>query len=112
MNPQWVTTDEIPPEAVAKEREIRLEQAAQSGKPENVREKIVEGQLKKWRSEVCLMEQAFVKDDKKSINMLLGELVAQIGENCKVRRFVRWEVGEGIEVVKKDLAEEIAELQK
>jgi elongation factor Ts len=110
MNPLWLSSDEIPEDAVEKEREIRTAQALESGKPEAVVGKIVEGQLKKWRTEVCLLDQAFVKENKKSIQMLLTELIAQIGENCKIRRFVRWEVGEGIEIVKKDYAEEIAEL--
>lgn len=110
MNPSWLSSDEIPEEAIEKEREIRTAQALESGKPEAVVAQIVEGQLKKWRTEVCLLEQAFVKENKKSIQMLLTELIAQIGENCKIRRFVRWEVGEGITVEKKDFADEIKEL--
>jgi elongation factor Ts len=112
MSPRWVTAEEVPPAELAKEREIRLALARQSGKPENVLEKIVDGQIKKWYSEVCLMEQLYVKENKKDIKTLLGELVAQVGENCKIRRFVRWEVGEGIEVAKKDYADEVRELAK
>ena len=110
MNPRWLTPEEIPEAALNKEREIRTEQAKQTGKPENVLPKIVDGQIKKWYTEVCLLEQPFVKENKKNIKTLLAELVAKVGENCKVRRFVRWEVGEGIEVVKKDFASEIQEL--
>lgn len=110
MNPRWVDESEIPTDAVEKEREIRSAQAKESGKPDNVIGKIIEGQLKKWRTEVCLLDQIFVKDNKKTIQQLLKELVAKVGENCKIRRFVRWEVGEGIEVKKKDFAEEIKEL--
>jgi elongation factor Ts len=110
MNPSWLTSDEVPAEAVEKEREIRTGAAIESGKPENVVPKIVEGQIKKWFKEVCLLDQAFVKENKTDIKTLLTELVARVGENCKIRRFVRWEVGEGIEVVKKDYAEEIKEL--
>ena len=110
MNPQWVSIEDVPEEAVAKEREIRIAVAMEEGKPEKVIPKIVEGQIRKWYTTVCLLEQEYVKEKKKSINSLLTELVARIGENCKIRRFVRWEVGEGIEVKKKDFAEEIKEM--
>jgi elongation factor Ts len=110
MNPRWLTPEDVPEEAVEKEREIREAQAKEGGKPEKVIPKIVEGQIKKWYKEVCLLEQAYVKENKKNIKTLLTELVARVGENCKIRRFVRWEVGEGIEVTKKDYAEEIKEL--
>jgi len=110
MNPRFLTSDDVPAEAVEKEKEIRTAAAIESGKPEKVVPKIVEGQIKKWYKEVCLMDQAFVKENKKDIKILLTELVARVGENCKIRRFVRWEVGEGIEVIKKDYAEEIKEL--
>jgi elongation factor Ts len=112
MNPRWVTADEITEVEVAKEREIRLAQAKETGKPTQVLEKIVDGQINKWRKEVCLLEQPFVKDDKKTIQELLTQLIAAMGENCKVRRFVRWEVGEGIEVQQKDFAAEIRELAR
>ena len=112
MNPRWITAEEVPPEVLAKEREIRVEQNKQSGKPENVIDKIVEGQVKKWYTEVCLLDQPFIRENKKDVRLLLTELIAKVGENCRVRRFVRWEVGEGIEVQKKDLAEELKELVK
>jgi elongation factor Ts len=112
MNPRWLVPEDVPAEALAKEREIRIEQNKTSGKPENVMAKIVEGQIRKWYTEVCLLDQLFVKENKKDIRTLLTELVAKVGENCKIRRFVRWEVGEGIEVVKKDFAEEIREMAK
>ena len=112
MSPRWLIAEDVPPEVLAKEREIRIEQNKQSGKPQNVLDKIVEGQIKKWYSEVCLLDQPFIKENKKDVRALLTELVAKVGENCKVRRFVRWEVGEGIEVHKKDLAEELKELVK
>jgi len=110
MNPRWLSPEEVPAEAIDKEKEIRTAQAKESGKPENVIPKIVEGQIKKWYSEVCLLEQPFVKENKTNIQSLITELVAKVGENCKVRRFVRWEVGEGIVVEKKDFAEEIKEM--
>jgi elongation factor Ts len=110
MNPRWLTPEDVPEESIAKEKEIRSAQALESGKPEKVIPKIIEGQIKKWYTEVCLLEQPYIKENKKNVKTLLTELVAKVGENCKIRRFVRWEVGEGIEVVKKDFAEEIKEL--
>ena len=108
MNPQYVTAEEIPAEALDNERQIRLAQAKQSGKPENVLGKIVDGQLAKWQKEICLIEQAWVKDDKKSIKDLVSELVGKVGENCKIRRFTRYELGEGLEKKKDDFAAEVA----
>jgi elongation factor Ts len=111
MSPQYVSADEIPASVVEKEKGIRLEQAKQSGKPEAVIPKIVEGQLAKWSKEICLLDQVWVKDPegKKDIRALLTDLVAKTGENVKVRRFVRYEVGEGLE---KRVDDFVAEVQK
>jgi len=98
MAPRYLVPADIPAAVLEKEREIRLALARESGKPEAVLAKIVEGQIEKWCGEVCLLEQIYVKDSKRKIKDLLNELIAQLGENCKLRRFVRWEVGEGIEV--------------
>ena len=108
MNPQYLTLEDIPADAVAKERAIRLEQAKQSGKPENVIGKIVDGQIAKWQKEICLYEQTWVKDDKKTIRDLQNELVGKLGENIKIRRFTRYELGEGLEKKKDDFAAEVA----
>jgi elongation factor Ts len=108
MNPQYLSVEEIPADAVAKERGIRLDQAKQSGKPEQVLGKIVDGQIAKWQKEICLYEQTWVKDDKKTIRDLLNELIGKIGENCKIRRFTRYELGEGLEKKKDDFAAEVA----
>ncbi|HXU83236.1 MAG TPA: translation elongation factor Ts [Polyangia bacterium] len=107
MKPQYVTSDEIPAAIIDKEREILTEKAKTSGKPEAVWPKIVEGQIQKWFKEVCLLDQAWVKDDKKDIRTLMTELAAKIGENIKVRRFVRYEVGEGLEKKADDFVEEV-----
>ena len=107
MNPQYLSVEEIPADAVAKERGIRLDQAKQSGKPEQVLGKIVDGQIAKWQKEICLYEQTWVKDDKKTIRDLQNELVGKIGENCKIRRFTRYELGEGLEKKKDDFAAEV-----
>jgi elongation factor Ts len=111
LNPQYVSQDEIPASVLEKEKAIRIEQARQSGKPEAVWGKIVDGQIAKWSKEVCLLDQVWVKDPegKKDIRALLTDLVAKTGENVKVRRFVRFEVGEGLEKRADDF---VAEVQK
>ena len=95
MNPQFVSQDEIPAALLDKEKEIRVELAKKSGKPDSVIPKIIEGQLAKWSKEICLLDQVWVKDPegKKDVRSLLTDLVAKTGENVKVRRFVRFEVG-------------------
>jgi elongation factor Ts len=111
LNPQYVSQDEIPAAVLEKEKSIRLEQAKTSGKPEAVWGKIVDGQLAKWAKEICLLDQVWVKDPegKKDIRSLLTDLVAKTGENVKIRRFVRFEVGEGLEKRADDF---VAEVQK
>lgn len=95
-SPVWVTRDDIPEEATATEMEIYAAQAKASGKPEAVIEKIAEGKLNKWFTEVVLMEQPFVKDPDRSIEDLRREIIAKIGENIEVRRFARFRVGDGV----------------
>jgi elongation factor Ts len=109
MNPQYVSQDEIPAAVLEKERGIRAEQAKQTGKPEAVIPKIVDGQMAKWAKEVCLLDQVWVKDPegKKDIRALLTDLVAKTGENVKVRRFMRFEVGEGLEKRADDFVAEV-----
>jgi len=109
MSPQYVSQDEIPAAVLEKERGIRMEQAKQSGKPDAVIPKIVEGQMAKWAKEVCLLDQVWVKDPegKKDIRSLLTDLIAKTGENVKVRRFARFEVGEGLEKRADDFVEEV-----
>jgi elongation factor Ts len=109
MNPSYVTQDEIPPAVLEKEKAIRFEQAKQSGKPDAVIPKIVDGQIAKWAKEVCLLDQVWVKDPegKKDIRSLLTDLIAKTGENVRVRRFMRYEVGEGLEKRADDFAAEV-----
>jgi elongation factor Ts len=107
MNPQYLTPEEIPAPVLEKERAIRQEQAKQSGKPEAVWPKIVDGQIAKWYKDVCLLDQVWVKDDKKDIRTLVTELIAKTGENIKVRRFQRFEVGEGLEKKADDFVAEV-----
>jgi len=109
MSPQYVSQDEIPASVIEKEKAIRLEQAKQSGKPDAVIPKIVDGQIAKWQKEICLLDQVWVKDPegKKDIRSLLTDLVAKTGENVRVRRFVRFEVGEGLEKRADDFVDEV-----
>ena len=93
-NPQYITKDDVPDGIIEHEKEIISGQAQSEGKPEKAIEKIVEGRLQKFFSEVCLIEQPFIRDQNKNINDLLGELSAKIGENIVIRRFVRFQLGE------------------
>jgi len=108
MNPQFVSKDEVPADVIEKERVVLVAKAKESGKPEPVAQKMVEGQISKWMKEICLLDQGFVKDPDKTISVVLQELVAKIGENIKIRRFVRFELGEGLEKKKNDFAAEVA----
>jgi len=108
MAPQFVRKDEVSAEVVSREKAVLLEKAKESGKPEPVMQKMVEGQLSKWIKEICLLDQSFVKNPDKTIEQLQQELIAKIGENIRIRRFVRFELGEGLEKKKDDFAAEVA----
>lgn len=108
MAPLFVSKDEVSEDVIAREREVLLAKAKETGKPEPVIQKMVDGQISKWIKEICLLDQSFVKNSDKTINDLLQELIAKIGENMKVRRFVRFELGEGLEKKKNDFAAEVA----
>ncbi|OIO19748.1 MAG: elongation factor Ts [Candidatus Magasanikbacteria bacterium CG_4_9_14_0_2_um_filter_41_10] len=110
--PQYVTRDEVPEDVLEREKAIYVEQMKNEGKPADIIEKIVGGKLDKFYSEVCLMEQPFIKDEDKTIEKLLIEKTGEIGEKITVRRFARFELGEGIEKEKKDLAAEVEEQLK
>lgn len=92
-NPIAISSEELPPEVVAREKEIYREQALQAGKPEKVAEKIVEGKLKKFYSEVCLLNQAYIRNPDITIEDLLNELKAKTGENIIISRFARFQLG-------------------
>jgi len=108
MNPQFVRKEEVSQDVVDREREVLLAKAKESGKPEQVVQKMVDGQISKWMKEICLLDQAWVKDADKTIEQVQQELIAKIGENVKIRRFVRFELGEGLEKKKDDFAAEVA----
>lgn len=92
MNPQYISSADVPSDVLAKEKEIYQEELAKEGKTGPMVEKIIEGKLKKYFSEVCLLEQAFVKDDKIKISDLLNQAVLKMGENIKIKNFSRFEL--------------------
>ena len=106
--PEYVSRDDIPSDAADKEREIQLRRTMEEGKPEHIAEKIVEGRMGKWFQEICLLEQKFVKNDEKTVEQVVQDAVATIGENIKVRRFHRYVLGEGLEKRSDDFAAEVA----
>lgn len=110
-NPKFVTEAEVPAEEIEKEKEILRAQALNEPKPKpaNIIEKMIEGRIAKFYKEICLMEQPFVKDSDKTMKDLLNETVGKIGEKISVRRFVRFEMGEGLEKKSDDLAAEVEE---
>ncbi len=93
-NPVAVTREEVPEDLVAREKEIYIQQGLESGKPENIVEKMVTGKIEKFISEVVLLEQPFVKDPDHTIQEILTDLVGKMGENISIKRFVRFQVGE------------------
>ncbi|WP_028574251.1 translation elongation factor Ts [Desulfonatronovibrio hydrogenovorans] len=93
-SPVCVSPDQLPQDLLEKERQIYLNQAKDEGKPENIAEKIVEGRIKKYYKEVCLIEQPFIKDDSKTIADLINEAVAVLGENIQIGRFTRLALGQ------------------
>lgn len=107
-SPKYVTRDEVPEEIINHEREVLTQQAMNEGKPQNIAEKMVEGRIEKFYKEIVLLEQPFIKDPDKSIETMLNEKIAKIGENIKIRRFVRYEVGEGLEKREENFADEVA----
>jgi elongation factor Ts len=92
--PRYLTREDIPEEAIERERAERRAEALEQGKPEHIVDRIVEGQLEKFYQQACIMEQPFVKDEDKTIHDLITDAVAKLGENIALRRFVRYEVGE------------------
>ncbi|KKT77588.1 MAG: Elongation factor Ts [Parcubacteria group bacterium GW2011_GWF2_44_8] len=93
MSPLYVSREEVPAEAVAREKEILMEEVKSTGKPAEIAEKIVEGRLGKFYGDICLLDQPFAKDQTKIIQELLNEKIAKIGEKIEIRRFCRFEIG-------------------
>lgn len=96
-NPIYVSRDFIPEEELEKEKEIMKAQVIESGKPANIADKIAEGKIEKFYEEVCLVDQVYIRDTKQKINDLLQALIAKVGENIKIRRFTRFQLGEPLD---------------
>lgn len=107
--PLYVRPDDVPADVLDKEKNVYREQLQAEGKPADMIEKILEGKINKYLSEICLLNQPFVKDEDKTIDQLLTEKTGEIGEKITVRRFARYELGEGIEKEEKDFAAEVEE---
>jgi len=105
--PEYVRREEVPQEVIEKEKEIFTQQALNEGKPANVVEKMIVGRLEKFFKEICLLEQPFIKEPDKTVEQLIKEKIAVIGENINVRRFTRYELGEGLEKRQDNFAEEV-----
>jgi len=106
-NPLYVKREDVDPKVMEKEREIYRAQALNEGKPEKIIEKMVEGRVEKFYKEICLLEQPFIKDTDKTVQEVLTSLIAKIGENITIRRFVRFERGEGLEKKEDNFVEEV-----
>lgn len=107
FNPSYISRDEVPAEVIEREKEIARKQLADEKKPENVIEKIVEGKINKFFEEVCLLEQTFVKDNSQTVTDVLNKITLTIGEKITIRRFVRYEMGEGLEKRQDNFVEEV-----
>ena len=107
-NPLYVTKEEVPMEEIEKEKEVLRAQALNEGKPEKIIDKMVEGRVSKYLKEICLLEQPFVKNPDLTIEDLVKEQIMTIGENVKIRRFARFQMGEGLEKKEENFAEEVA----
>ena len=107
-NPQYLTAEEVPADVIEKEKAILKAQALEEGKPEAIVERMVEGRIKSFYDDNCLLNQKFVKDPSKTINQLVVEATATIGEKISVRRFVRFEMGEGLQKKSENLADDVA----
>ncbi|WP_422486810.1 translation elongation factor Ts [Gudongella sp. DL1XJH-153] len=107
-NPKVVSREELSDEEIAHEREIQMNKVVNEGKPAHVAEKIVEGRMDKFFEQICLLDQGFIKDPSVKVKDLLASKISKIGENIVIRRFARYEVGEGLEKKEENFAEEVA----
>jgi len=95
-NPQFIRREDVPPEVLEKEKDIYRTQAVDSGKPEKVIDKIVEGKLERFYSETCLLEQTYIRDSDLTVKEVLDGMIGKLGENIAIRRFARFQLGEGL----------------
>lgn len=111
-NPMYVSRDQVDPAVIEKEKEIFRQQALNEGKPEKIVDKMVEGRVEKYYKEICLLEQPFVKNPDMTVQVLLNSLIAKIGENLSIRRFTRYEMGEGLQKKEDNFVEEVMNQMK
>lgn len=111
-NPLYVSRDQVDQNLIEKEKEIYRAQALNEGKPEKIVDKMVEGRVDKYLKEICLLEQPFIRDTDKTVQGVLTELIAKIGENISIRRFVRYEMGEGLQKKEDNFVEEVMSQMK
>ncbi len=109
-NVEYVTIDQIPEKIVSNEKSIEMGRDDLAGKPDQIKEKIVDGRISKRLKELALMEQPYIKDSSMTVAELVKQVAGQIGENVQVRRFTRYTLGEGIEVKQNDFADEVASM--
>ena len=107
-NPKVVSREELSEEDIVHEREVQTKKVINEGKPAHIADKIVEGRMEKYYEEVCLLDQGFIKDPSLKVKDLLATKISKIGENIVIRRFTRYEVGEGLDKKEEDFAEEVA----
>jgi len=112
FEPKYVNSDEVPSDKLDAEKEILRKQALNEGKPAQIVDKMVEGRVKKYYEEVCLLYQAFAKDQSITVQTLINNAIAKIGEKITVRRFVVYTMGEGLEKKNENLADEVAKMAK
>ena len=105
--PEYVNAEEVPAEILEKEKDILRQQALNEGKPEKIVDRMVEGRIKKYYEDFCLMDQKFVKDPDKTVSQIVTDAIAAIGEKITVRRFVRYEMGEGLAKKNENFADEV-----
>jgi len=110
QNPSYVSREEVPEDELAREKEIYTDQARSSGKPDNIIDKIADGKINAYFKMSCLNEQEFVKDPSMTVKQRIDEVIGKIGENIRVRRFIRFKTGEGLEKRSTDLGGEVQEL--
>jgi elongation factor Ts len=111
-SPLYVSTDDIPAGDLARERDVQKARVIEEGKPAHIADRIVDGRINKWHKEVCLLDQDYFRDDDKTIRDLVTAAVGTIGENIKIRRFIRWNLGEGLEKRSDDFVAEVMSQMK
>lgn len=111
-NPMYVSRDQVDQAVIEKEKEIFRHQALNEGKPEKIVDKMVEGRIEKYYKEICLLEQPFVKNPDTTVQELLNSMIAKIGENLSIRRFTRYEMGEGLQKKEDNFVEEVMSQMK